>query len=472
MQLLTELSRPTFHYSAIPESRYVVSLPLKMHGSTSFHNPFPMSAEDEEEIKLQVQRLLSEGKIELTGPGMFQSACFLVDESSKRRLVFDYRHVNALLQVYYYPLPKIPDLLRQASKYRYFAKIDICSAFHHLPLDSASRDLTAFAVGGKRYRWKVVPFGIASAPAEMHGWLSSLLPDLPGLFWYIDDILLCADSLKELYEKMARLLRVLKQEGITLKPGKSAVGVEEVEFLGHTLSHRSVLPSRSYCVKLSEMPRPETVGACRRWLGAVNWISRFIPRYAQLLHPICTLLKGASQRRSKVKWNEECEAAWLHVARCMEDPTAQCPVNPHKPLFLEVDASTSGVGAVLFQKGKAEARHVVGLFSKAMTPSAAPGMMELKGVQLALRQFRPLIGGTRTVVCTDHKPNLATNLTKGDTRRRLRILEELRDYNLEWQFIPGRLHALADWMSRDGTHCAPIAPTCLVQQRQAFLRRL
>jgi hypothetical protein len=218
-----------------------------------------MSAEDEEEIKLQVQRLLSEGKIELTGPGMFQSACFLVNESSKRRLVFDYRHINALLQVYYYPLPKIPDLLRQASKYRYFAKIDICSAFHHLPLDSASQDLTAFAVGGKRYRWKVVPFGIASAPAEMHGWLSSLLPDLPGLFWYIDDILLCADSLKELYEKMAQLLRVLKQEGITLKPGKSAVGVEKVEFLGHTLSHRSVLPSRSYCVKLSEMPRPETV---------------------------------------------------------------------------------------------------------------------------------------------------------------------------------------------------------------------
>ena len=153
-------------------------------------------------------------------------------------------------------------------------------------------------------------------------------------------------------------------------------------------------------------------------------------------------------------WTDACEASFSRFVAQLETPTGLAPVDPTKKLFLEVDGSGVGVGAVLYQKRGGQ-RDIIGLYSKAVQESAGASMLELRGVQLALRQFRALIGGTPLVVLTDHKPNTSPVLSKLVTKKTLRILEELSDYSLEWQYIEGRKHTMADWLSRDAVSCAP-----------------
>ena len=53
-------------------------------------------------------------------------------------MVFDFQGLNDVLQPVWYPLPHIPDMLREASAGRFFAKIDVASAYHQLVVAAAA----------------------------------------------------------------------------------------------------------------------------------------------------------------------------------------------------------------------------------------------------------------------------------------------------------------------------------------------
>ncbi|KAK3909815.1 Retrovirus-related Pol polyprotein from transposon 412, partial [Frankliniella fusca] len=72
------------------------------------------------------------------------------------RKVLDLRKLNGVVEVTCLAaLPKVPDILESLSGKQYFTTLDLCSAFHTLPLAEDSRDFISFTVPGLgRYRYK------------------------------------------------------------------------------------------------------------------------------------------------------------------------------------------------------------------------------------------------------------------------------------------------------------------------------
>lgn len=116
------------------------------------------STEDREFISSEVTRLLKEGKIQPSHSSYRSQVVVVRREDGKRRLAIDYAStINPQTERDAYPIPLIQDLLDQASKWTYFSKVDLSSAYHQIPLDPAEQPLTAFEANGQLYEFTHVP---------------------------------------------------------------------------------------------------------------------------------------------------------------------------------------------------------------------------------------------------------------------------------------------------------------------------
>ena len=86
----------------------------------------------------------------------------------------------------------------------------------------------------------------------------------------------------------------MKQHGIVLNGEKCVLGVPEVQFLGHLVSARGIIPLPEKVAAIRAFPWPGTVGQLMSYLGMVNFYRRFIRGAAGVLKPLTDALRGAS----------------------------------------------------------------------------------------------------------------------------------------------------------------------------------
>ncbi len=97
-------------------------------------------------------------------------------------------------------------------------------------------------------------------------------------------------------------------------------------------------------VTVMEWPTPQSVKELQRFLGFANFYRRFIKGFSLLTAPLTTLLRG---KPKSLSWSSSAHEAVesLRTAFSMA-PILRHP-DPLVPFVVEVDASTTGVGAVL-----------------------------------------------------------------------------------------------------------------------------
>ena len=103
---------------------------------------------------------------------------------------------------------------------------------------------------------------------------------------------------------------------------------------------------------IAEMAPPWNYTEIRRFLGATGFFRHFIKNYAHIARPFSDLLEGEAS-----KWKaqpvdltpEAVEAFNLLKTKCVTAPVLAF-ADFEKPFLLETDASSCGLGAVLFQK--------------------------------------------------------------------------------------------------------------------------
>ena len=93
-----------------------------------------------------------------------------------------------------------------------------------------------------------------------------------------------------------------------------------------------------------EMPQPKNLTELRVFLGIVNHYGKSLPRLSNMCSPLNCLL----QKSVKWKWTQECKKAVQQIKETLTSSEALVHYNPVLPLFLAADASSVGIGAVLF----------------------------------------------------------------------------------------------------------------------------
>ena len=143
--------------------------------------PYPAPKEQANEIERQIPECVDAGLVLEYKDGDYPlhcSPCFLVAKpgSTAKRLVVDYGELNKKTLKHSGSIPNMESTLEKIASCRYKTKMDKRSRFWQVHLTPNAQELLAFITPqGRVFKWKVMPFGVANAPALFQELMNKIL---------------------------------------------------------------------------------------------------------------------------------------------------------------------------------------------------------------------------------------------------------------------------------------------------------
>ena len=200
-------------------------------------------------------------------------------EHRKMRMCWNGRHVNASLDVPSFKMEHAPKAAAMLKPGDWLFTIDMKSGYHQIPLKPSFQKFCCFAWQDRVYRWRVMPFGLSSAPRAY-----TKLSRVMLAYWrrqgircsnYIDDFLFAAATREEALRLRDQVLRDMIRFGwfisfskSLLEPGQLAAYIG-FEFI--TLSQPIVrVPARKITYLLALIARMLEQHAQRRRIPGLD----------------------------------------------------------------------------------------------------------------------------------------------------------------------------------------------------------
>ena len=323
------------------------------------------------------------------------------------RMCIDFRLLNKYTIADKYPMPRISDLLRAVQGSRYFVALDLRAGYWQIPMSEPSIPLTAFRSPRGLFEFLVMPFGLTNAPATFQRAMDEIFGDLrySGVLVYLDDILVHAEQVDEVFRLLHVVFERLRAAGFTLNIGKCSFFPERIDYLGFILTDGKILPNEKRVEALRKLRAPTTVAEVRSILGLLGTFQPFVPNFQSRLAPVSDLLKKTkATSKSSIQWTS------LHT-QCVHDVVAAisgaCLYVPvvDEPLRIMTDASDVGVGAVLQVDREGEWVSVEAVSRKLRDAELnwTTREKEAFAIVFALQKFDHYVRGRAFDVVTDHE---------------------------------------------------------------------
>ena len=277
-------------------------------------------------------------------------------EPPKRRLCVDFRKVNELqqegitagktkVQICIHPLPQIDEMYAKLKDAKVFSTIDLRSGYHHITLGKSSRAKTAFVTPFGKYKFLMVPFGLAQAAAYFQLLLNKVLNGLKFAMTYLDDIIIFSENESQHLEHLETVFSCLREAGLKMKWSKCDFFKIKIHYLGHLISPEGISPLLNKLDCIQHMPAPKNVKEIKQVLGLSGYYRKFVPRFADISRPLTTLTK----KDKKFRWTP----VWQRSFYLLKETLCGEPVlkyaDTSKPYTLYTDASKFGWAGVLTQ---------------------------------------------------------------------------------------------------------------------------
>ena len=437
----------------LPISSMVAKVHLKQDAVPSWQKARPVPFHYRKLVEEALEKLVSDDIIEPVTSSTWAAPIVPVLKPDKKsmRICVDFKMLNKNIACDKYPLPKVDEILAVVGKSKIFSKIDLKDAYLQVSVDDESQDLLVVNTHKGLFKYKRLPFGLASSPAIFQRFMSQLLKDIDGVVAFLDDILIGGETKEEHDNRLDRVLRVFQKHNVAINKKKTVLNTNSIEYLGYIISGVGIKPSPKKLAAILEAPTPKSVGEVQSFLGMVTYYCRFVRNFSSVLAPLYDLLK----KGSKFKWSSVEANAFCKVKEELANSDLLANFDSDHSVTVEVDASPVGIGCVLMQEMNGHERPVY--FASKKLSSAESNYSQLDKEALALvyavTKFKYFLLGRKFVIRTDHKPLLGLfgrekQIPVNANARVQRWALLLSQYDYDLRFKSGKENVVADALSR------------------------
>ncbi len=223
--------------------------------------------------------------------------------------------------------------------------------------------------------------GLKSSPEIYQRAMEDIFGDMEGVEIIMDDLLIHAVNMAIFIRRLAAVLQRCRENNLTLNIEKTRVGLRQVDWVGHVISEEGVKISQKKVAAIISMPTPRDIDQVHRLLA----------------------LRLLLKREVAFHWEDAQQKSFDDCKQCLTEAPVLRYYNTKEPVVLSCDASSKGLGAVLFQGGRP-----VCYASKALTEiyqRYAQIEKEAIAIVFACTCFHMMTYGHGDItVETDHKP--------------------------------------------------------------------
>lgn len=129
--------------------------------------------------------------------------------------------------------------------------------------------------------------------------------------------------------------------------GNCSLHQSSVQFLGYHISEHSIQMEEGKVDAIPNWPLPIMIKEVQLFLGFTNFYRHFIKDFSSIVSPFTNLLKG---RPKSLSWPPAATQAFEKLKDTFTTAPLLIHPDPSKPFIVQVEASTTRVGAVLSQQ--------------------------------------------------------------------------------------------------------------------------
>ena len=225
--------------------------------------------------------------------------------NGKLRLLVDLRKIKTLIAGDYinnnHPVSTLTDAAQHMAGKNFFRKHHCSQAYHCLQMaDQQSIELLAFNFASRTFAYRRLAQGLSGSLQAFSSFIREYLDRVIKAdqgAQNVDNIGMAANTAELLIKNLRTVFQCLRKAGPQLSMAKCHFGVQEVNFLGRTITTNGVAPQKQKITKFREKVNfPQSKKALQRYTGFLKCYQNYKPRLAKWLTPFFQLLKTSDAK--------------------------------------------------------------------------------------------------------------------------------------------------------------------------------
>ena len=167
-----------------------------------------------------------------------------------------------------------------------------------------------------------------------------------------------------------------------------------MKWLGHEIDKEGIKPNKEKVTTILDLKHPENPKQLKSFLGAIQYLAKFLPRLPERTDKLRKLLK----KNTEWKWETEQQNDFERIKKMLTEEPALAHYAKDKNNIVSTDASKTGLGITIGQKQADGELKPIAFGSRILNDSEknySIGELELLAVVWGLEKFRFYLYGKK-----------------------------------------------------------------------------
>jgi len=253
---------------------------------------YPLSLLEQAELDTFLEENLCTRRIRLSKSSIAAPVFFIKKKDGSFCLVQDYHVLNTVTVKNRYLLPFISKLVSQLRRAQYFTKLDVCWGFNNVRIKPGDEWKAAFRTNRGLFEPLIMFFRMTNSPTTFQTMMNNVFRTVIAegiVMVYLDDILIFTKTKEEHERAVWRVLEILTEHKLFLRPEKCEFHRKQIEYLGLVISENKVAMDPVKVAGVREWPIPENQTDVQAFIGFVNFYRCFIQGFSTIARPLFDL---------------------------------------------------------------------------------------------------------------------------------------------------------------------------------------